>query len=263
MLGIARHWVMMEEPELTGVERATKRVNCRHKGMTDRNMERLRPLLDNHVQMKLFLLPQLLLAMARKAKNPQKVAILVQTAVAIEILLVAPIRLHDLLGLELDVHILFARPGRQGDAKLTLTASKNDQRVSFDLKGETLALIREYIAEYLPTLSDGAVGALFPGKAGPHKSEVSLRQQITKAIRKHCGVDVHPHLFRHFAAALVLKKYPEAYPLASRLLGHKSIQTTMDFYTAFEGSSAAELFYEKIVAPRRSGKPGRRDGDRS
>jgi len=211
--------------------------------------------------MKLFLLPQLLLAKARKVENPKKAAILVQTAVAIEILLVAPIRLHDLLHLELDVHIIFARPGRLGDAKLALKASKNDQRIAFDLKGETLALLRQYVTTYLPALSGGPVAALFPGEAGPHKCEVSLRGQITKAIRKHCGVDVHPHLFRHFAAALILKKYPDAYPLVARLLGHKSIQTTMDFYTAFESSSAAEFFYEKIIAPRRGGKASPRKGD--
>jgi integrase len=263
MLGIARHWVPMEQADLVKVERATKKVNCRRKGMTDRNVERLRPLLDSHVQMKLFLLPQLLLARARKVENPKKAAILVQTAIAIEILLVAPIRLHDLIRLELDVHILFARPGRQGDAKLVLKASKNDQRIAFDLKAETLALLRQYVTTYLPALSRGAVAALFPGEAGPYKSDVSLREQITKAIRKHCGVDVHPHLFRHFAAAMILKKYPDAYPLVARLLGHKSIQTTMDFYTAFESSSAAEFFYEKILMPRRGGTPDRRDGWRS
>jgi integrase len=262
MLAIARHWVKMDELDLVKVERATKKVNCRKKGMTDRNMERLRPLLDPHVQMKLFLLPALLLARARKVKNRKKAAIVVQTAIAIEILLVAPIRLGDLRRLELDVHILFARPGRQGDAKVALKASKNDQRVSFDLKGETLDILRAYLKNYLPALSDGPVAALFPGKVEGHKCSVGLREPITKAIRKHCGVDVHPHLFRHFAATLILKKYPDAYPLVSRLLGHKSIQTTMDFYTAFEGSSAAELFYEKIVAPRRGGKPGR-DGWRS
>jgi hypothetical protein len=34
MLGIARHWVQMEQPDLVKVERATKKVNCRRKGMT-------------------------------------------------------------------------------------------------------------------------------------------------------------------------------------------------------------------------------------
>src|SRR5258708_264847 len=59
MLGIARHWVQMEQSDLVKIERASKKVNCRRKGMTDRNVERLRPLLDTQVQMKLFLLPQL------------------------------------------------------------------------------------------------------------------------------------------------------------------------------------------------------------
>lgn len=256
MLGIARHWVKLPQGDLMKVERASKKISCRRKGMTDRNMERLRPLLDPHVQRKLFLLPTLLLNMARQSKGV-RAALLAQTAIAIEILLVAPIRLHDLTRLELDVHVLFARPGRQGDARLALTASKNGQLVSFDLKGETLALLRQYITKYLPALSEGGVTALFPGTAGPYKNEVSLRQQITKAIRKHCGIDMHPHLFRHFAAAMILKKYPDAYALVARLLGHKSIQTAMDFYTAFESSFAAAFFYEKILAPRQSGKPAR------
>src|SRR5882724_1686487 len=168
MLGIARHWVKLEQAELAGIERATKKVNCRRKGMTDRNLERLRPLLDPHVQMKLFLLPQLLLAQARKKKNPKRAAVAAQTAVAIEILLVAPVRLFDLRRLTLDVHILFDRPGRQGDAKLVIRASKNDQRVAFDLKGETLALLREYVNKFLPALSDGAVDVLFPGEVDAH-----------------------------------------------------------------------------------------------
>src|SRR5260221_7650597 len=262
MLGIARHWLRIQNPDLVKLERATRKVNCRRKGMTDRNVERLRPLLDKHVQMKLFLLPELLLAMARRVKNVKKAAVLVQTAVAIEILLVAPIRLQDLRRLDLDVHILFSRPSHQGDAKLALKASKNDQRVSFDLKGETAALLRSYISKYLPALSNGASVVLFPGKVGTHKTSVGLRDQITKAIRKHCGIDVHPHLFRHFAAAMMLKERPDAYALVSRLLGHKSIQTTMDFYTAFESSFAADFFYDKILAPRRGGKPGSRLDDR-
>jgi hypothetical protein len=45
--------------------------------MTDRNTERLRLLLDRHVQIKLFLLPELLLATARKLKNPRKAVVLI------------------------------------------------------------------------------------------------------------------------------------------------------------------------------------------
>jgi hypothetical protein len=37
----------------------------------------------------------------------------------------------------------------------------------------------------------------------------------------------------------------------------------MDFYTAFESFSAAEFFYDKILAPRRGGKPARGDESRS
>jgi hypothetical protein len=115
----------------------------------------------------------------------------VQTALAIEILLVAPIRLHDLSRLELDRHIRFARRGRQGDARLALTASKNDQLVSFDLKGESSPCCVSTSPSTCRGFARGH-GAVFPGTTGPYKNEVSLRQQITKAVRKHCGIDMHP-----------------------------------------------------------------------
>jgi integrase len=91
----------------------------------------------------------------------------------------------------------------------------------------------------------------------------SFRGQIVAAVRKHCGLTIHPHLFRHFAAAMILKRHPDAHPLVSQLLGHKDIQTTMTFYVAFESAFAADFFYDKVVRPQRGEAPrSRRRGHR-
>jgi integrase len=64
------------------------------------------------------------------------------------------------------------------------------------------------------------------------------------------------HSFRHVAAYLYLKEHPGEYAFVSRLLGHKSIQTTIDFYCAFEAKFAALHYDATILEPRR-GRPGR------
>jgi integrase len=80
---------------------------------------------------------------------------------------------------------------------------------------------------------------------------VSLSDQIVKAIRRFTGLQMNVHLFRHLAAKLYLDRHPGAYAIVSRLLGHKSIQTTMDFYTAFEAAAAARHFDQTVLAPIR------------
>jgi integrase len=54
------------------------------------------------------------------------------------------------------------------------------------------------------------------------------------------------HQFRHAAGALLLQKYPGNYELVRRVLGHRSITTTIQFYCALENVQASELF-AKVV----------------
>ena len=43
-----------------------------------------------------------------------------------------------------------------------------------------------------------------PGEKGGPKHAVSLAGQIERAVRHRAGLEVHPHLFRHIAAKLLL-----------------------------------------------------------
>ena len=54
------------------------------------------------------------------------------------------------------------------------------------------------------------------------------------------------HQFRHAAAAIILQRRPGEYEIARRLLGHRNVQTTINFYVGLENIQASEIF-SKIV----------------
>ena len=54
------------------------------------------------------------------------------------------------------------------------------------------------------------------------------------------------HQFRHAAGALILKHRPGEYELVRRILGHKSIETTLRFYLALETTQASEIFTDIV-----------------
>lgn len=70
--------------------------------------------------------------------------------------------------------------------------------------------------------------------------------QIARMTRKHLGHQINPHLYRHIAAKLYLDKNPGQYATVSRLLGHRTLATTMQAYTGAETVSASR-HYQNLV----------------
>ncbi len=57
---------------------------------------------------------------------------------------------------------------------------------------------------------------------------------------------VTAHQFRHLAGFLYLRRNPGGHEVVRRLLGHRSISTTVQFYAGME-TSAAIAEYERVV----------------
>jgi integrase len=227
------------------------RLNCRQRGLTDRN--RSPAAVRRRAILRLVSLPETLVAAAAKRRNPVRAALLVQTAVAIEVLLNTPIRLRNLCGLRFDRHFDQCRPGRKGVVHLIMPAEevKNNEPLEFELPASVTHLLTLYRKRHLPCLVDGAPIFVFPGRNGGPKHVVTLSGQIVKAIRRNAGLIMTVHAFRHVA---VIRPNP-VYALVSRLLGHKSIQTTLSFYAGFE-SKAAGRAYDREILRLRGNKSG-------
>jgi integrase len=256
---IGKNWVGITGDQLAEIRRLAKRVKCRKRGMTDKNMEIVRQFDDDFNVTTLVQFPDVLLAAAKKQSNPVKAALRVQTAVMIEIELATVIRLENLCNLRFDQHFDYSRTGRRGVVHMVIPdhTVKNDVPLEFELSRRTVWMLDLFRRTYLPRLAPGGTPYLFPGQKGGAKHPSTVEVQIIRTLRNRAGLRMTVHAFRHVAAFLYLKAHPGEHAFVSRLLGHKSIQTTIDFYCAFEAKFAA-LHYDKTILEPRRGGAGRR-----
>jgi integrase len=174
--------------------------------------------------------------------------VLAQIAVAVAILTMAPVRLSNLTSIRLGENLV--KPGGPDSNYWLMFAKhnvKNRMALQFPLDETVTATINEYVHDFRPALIRGSnADWLFPGDAGEHKEKISFSTQIVDCIQKFTGLRITVHQFRHAAGALLLNHRPGEYELVRRILGHKSVQTTMKFYLALETTQASEIFTDIV-----------------
>ena len=149
---------------------------------------------------------------------------------AIELLLMVPLRINNLAHLKLGEHLIRSRKGVMHLA-IPGHAVKNGVAIEALLQDQTVRLLDLYINTYLPLLRRAPSPWLFPGRRdNTPKSRDMLRAQIIDCVKERCGLLINPHLFRHIAAKLYLEAHPGAYGVVRLLHGHKSVDTTTRFY---------------------------------
>jgi integrase len=223
----------------------------REPGISAKNRRILRQFDDPANIEKLLRLPKLLAATARRSKAPAHAAHLMQMALAVELLLVAPVRVGSLHGLRLSTNIVLGhRNGRQmRPVHLVIPARsvKNGVLIEFELPIETVNLLNRYVRTYLPRLATGPADALFPGATGAPKRTDGLATQIKQTVERYTGLVVNVHAFRHIAARLYLERFPQEYFLVGLLLGHRSVLTTMRNYCELGVRPAARQYSEHVL----------------
>jgi integrase-like protein len=251
LLAAARGTGCVSEEALARLDdlRATLELH-RQSGLTDKNIALIRQVLTEGVWSRVVHLPAQLMAKARSRLDQAPVAagVLAQIAVAIAILSVAPVRRSNLTNIRLDTNLI--KPGGpQSNYWLVFPDYdvKNRVRLEFVLDDVLTALIDEYVHEFRPTMLRGRnEDWLFPGQRGGAKQSISFGTQIVNKIYKATGLRVTVHQFRHAAGALLLKKFPGNYELVRRVLGHRSIETTINSYCGLENIQASEIFGELV-----------------
>ena len=85
-----------------------------------------------------------------------------------------------------------------------------------------------------------------------------MTDRIEKAVRKHLGVKLTPHQFRHLAAKIILDANPGAYELVRQMLGHKNMKTTTNFYAGIDTKRAGRAHADLLLKLRDDSLRGRR-----
>jgi integrase len=251
ILSVARETKSLSETDLARLDdiRAALEEH-RRKGLTDKNLIVVRQVLTEGIWDEVVKLPESMMAKARLLRHqaPVKAAVTAQLAIAIAIFTYAPIRLGNLIHIGLEKNLI--RPGGP-DSPYWLVFPhydvKNRVQLQFKLQPELSELIDEYIHDYRPTLLRGSNDLwLFPGQKREIKNSRTLSLQVTDRVIKATGMRITVHQFRHAAAAIFLKHRPGEYELVRRMLGHRSIETTRNFYIGLENIQATEIFGDII-----------------
>jgi integrase len=223
----------------------------RSTGLTEKNRGLIRQIAQSDVWRAVVRLPQRLMAEARitaKAK-PHRTAVTAQLAIAILILIRAPVRIQNLASIRIGINLV--RPGGPGAPYMLIFPDydvKNGVPLEFVLDEATTSLIDEYIQQHRPHLMRGFdLDWLFTGAGREHKGTKTLSEQISQRLWKVLGLEITPHQFRHAAAYIMLKADPGNYELVRRVLGHRSITTTRNFYIGLETLEATRLFGEMVT----------------
>lgn len=253
ILTVARR-VEASESDIRQLKAWCRRLHHRPRGMRPRNRERLRGLVGPKVLPRLLTLPDDLVRQAQALPRSFRSAIMMQKAIAIGILLVAPVRLQNLVMLDRAVHFRRALTVKGDSWELVHAAAdvKNDVDLHLPLPRWLMTIIDRYMKDYQPLLARSAhCSLLFPGRHGA-KAGSTLRNLMQRVVARELGLEIHPHLFRHLSALLFLRAHPGQYETVRQLLGHKSLQTTYEHYACFEQDMAGRM-YNQVIETHRAG----------
>ncbi len=160
-----------------------------------------------------------------------------RSAVALSFLLWTPPRIANVAMVRIDRH-LYLPDSRGGAARLEFTAKemKGKKAWSVPLHERTLPIVQWYLAHVRP-LMGGEPDILFPGEQGTVDTS-TLRRDINHSLTAFCRVQPNPHFFRHLVAHCILVQDPGNYEAVSKLLAHKDVETTKEFYSGEETEAA-------------------------
>ena len=252
---IARHHVGVPPTVLEQLGRMVRRVAPPQTGMALKNRLALKQLKDPMLLGRLVQLPVAIYATlpGQDRPLPPRAALRFQWALAVEILLFAPIRLGNLARLELERHLLRTGTGRRMHYHLLIPGEevKNGCPVDLTLSAETSALLELYRTRVRPVLAPSGSSWLFPGENGAAKALVTLGGQISRFLERELGLRFTPHQFRHLVGFAHLRRMPGQYETVRVLLGHRSLDTTLRHYAGLEGAAAARHYDETLRAAAR------------
>ena len=255
---LAEHWVKVSPADLAELKRLQSKLGSTKAGLKDKNRLLVRQLDDPRILEQLLALPDTLRKQVQTRRlSPSRRLQKIQIALAIDLLLAAPIRLANLAGLRLQEQVVWPT-GRDGTVFLIFRDDevKNEQPLEYELPAHVRASLHDYLDRYRGPIVPRDERALFVRGDGSPLNAAVLRDGITKATQRELGIKITPHQFRHLAAKIVLDTHPGAIVMVKELLGHKSFKTTANAYAGLRTREAARE-YDKLLTAHRPVSGGR------
>jgi integrase len=257
--GVAKRQLKDDDPTLREIKKLLKKLRreMRQTGLSERNKMKLIQFDVRRNRDAILQLPLRLHAVAKAERasghfSRQRAAGLMATAAAMELLLMCPMRISNLISLDLQKHVKRTVTAKSVCVHLHVPAEevKNGVEIHCVLPEQSARLLEEYINDFRPDLPHAPSTLLFPGIKGGRRATTTFWVAISKTARRYAGLEINPHLFRHLAAKLYLDRNPGGYEVVRRMLGHKSMNTTVQFYAGQETTNTFRHFDDLIIAQR-------------
>jgi integrase len=215
LIAVAKESVGSSIDEIAALKKLRRKLGTLPAGLTDKNKSFLRRFDDTSLSDSLLILPDKLWRNALRGLSKSKRPFIdIQTSLAIDILLVIPLRMKNLASLSFRDHLHWPN-GRGKPAMLIIdgTETKNGIAIEAEIPTELANRLWTYRTEIAPEVTGNRPDAVFVATTGKRRSQAALTVAIEKAVYRNLGIRLTPHQFRHFAAKLILDANPGAHEL--------------------------------------------------
>ncbi|MFU8865641.1 MAG: tyrosine-type recombinase/integrase, partial [Rhodobacterales bacterium] len=135
----------------------------------------------------------------------------------------------------------------------------DDEDLRLPLGGRVSKLLRMYL-DYVRAKAllenDDVNPYLFPRQSGSGINQPynTILKRVVTLLHRAVGIKINPHLYRHLIGWIWLKDSLNHLPKVQRLLGHKSLQTTIDYYAEVDADLVFDEWNEYLNNKRASQK---------
>ncbi|GMG85632.1 hypothetical protein LNKW23_48550 [Paralimibaculum aggregatum] len=235
---IARHHLRLPADEMERIDAIVARLDPNlPRGMGKRHRDRLDQFDDPATVRRLLQFPADERDRALAMTSPIRRARGIERALAISVLIQTGLRIRNLRQLRLDRSV--RRAGGRVYLEIADGETKTGMALTLELPSETTALLDAFTGLHRPLLPGSDSPFLFPGRTGGARSDNAMRAAVSEPLRRHAGIVINPHLYRHAIAKIVVERDPGMYVAISRRLGHRSLNTTLGSYLGTETRAAS------------------------
>lgn len=255
----ARHWVKAPDDDLEQLAKLKRALNIDTYEMAEATSTVLRDLDGPSTLRALIRLPDRVFEETLRRRHLKRTDLIrLQVAVAIAILIAAPVRPKNLASLHLERHLLQVGAGRQRRRHLRIPGEevKNGEDLEYPLPDRTMRLLEVYLSDIRPELAGPGNLYLFPGVGDRPKGAALLSKQVADLTEHFLGVRITAHKFRAVAGKIILDQNPAGQEIARQLLGHRDIRTTSTYYAPLQRDRAVS-FYDEAIRAAEAGEHSR------
>ena len=275
MIGtLAKDFIQRSPDDLEKIGKVKEKYGKKHEGIAPKNKETLRKFTDARIQALIDMPDRIMAEVNREVVRrreayrqehgtlPAPVDVFDQSlikqvmlALAAHIMLARAPRRSNLAGLRLE----WIR-WRDGCATLEIPApfvksrKVQDPPLIIPLDEKASKLLGQYLKSLRGKMlhpDDAQNPYVFPSPPHAGKQRIGgfyngLPDRLVDQVHERVGVRIHPHLWRHLLGWIWLKEDPDKLPAVQKLLGHKSIETTIKYYADIDESVILKKWMEYL-----------------